>query len=126
MSDGTTVVRNMIAQALIGESITPFNAANAYIGVGDSTDAFDVADTDLQAPTNKVRQGMESTYPSRSTNVLTYRSLFATGAANFAWNEWGIFNAASGGSMMCRKVESLGTKTSAQSWELTIEVTVTV
>lgn len=67
---------------------------------------------------------MEAGYPQRATNVLTFRSLFASGEANFAWNEWGIFNAASAGTMMARKVESLGTKTSAQSWQMTATITI--
>jgi hypothetical protein len=67
---------------------------------------------------------MEATYPQRSGNVLTFRSLFATGEANFDWNEWGIFNAASAGVMMARKVESMGTKTSVQSFQLTLTITV--
>jgi len=117
--------RDIIAQMLIGESVTPFNAANAYIGVGDSSDPFDPLDTDLQAAVNKLRKAMEATYPQRSVNALTFRSLFGTGDANWAWNEWAVFNAAAAGTMLNRKVESLGTKTSAQSWQMTVTLTVT-
>ena len=121
----TEAGRNLIAADIIGESVTEFNNANAYIGVGDSTTAFAAAQTDLQAATNKLRVGMEATYPTRATNVLTFRSLFSTAQANFAWAEWGIFNASSAGTMLCRKVEALGTKTSAQSWQITTTITVT-
>lgn len=120
----TNALRDFIAQDVIGESVTEFNNANAHLGVGDSTTAFAAAQTDLQAATNKVRQAMEATYPTRAVNVLTFRSLFATGSANFAWAEWGVFNAAAAGTMMSRKVEALGTKTSAQSWQLTVDITV--
>lgn len=120
----TTAGRNHIAQVIIAEAVTGFNNANAYLGVGDSTTAFSAAHTDLQAATNKLRKAMDATYPQRSTNVLTFRSTFATGDANFAWEEVGVFNASSAGVMLSRKVESLGTKTSAQSWELTATVTV--
>jgi len=121
----TTAGRNHLAQALIGAGVTAFNAANAYIGVGDSTTAFDVAQTDLQAATNKLRKGMESTYPSGASNALAFRSLFGTSEANYAWAEWAVFNAASAGTMVSRKVEALGTKTSAQSWQITVTLTVT-
>lgn len=121
----TEAGRNLIAADIIGETVTEFNNANAYIGVGDSTTAFAAAQTDLQAATNKLRVGMEATYPTRATNVLTFRSLFSTAQANFAWAEWGIFNASSAGTMLCRKVEALGTKTSAQSWQITTTITVT-
>ena len=115
----------LAASAIIGDGgITVLNNANAYLGVGDSTTAFSAAHTDLQAATNKLRVGMDATYPQRSSNVLTLRSTFTTGQANYAWDEWGIFNASSGSTMFSRKVEALGTKTSAQSWVLTATVTV--
>lgn len=115
----------LAASAIIGDGgITVLNNANAYLGVGDSTTAFSAAHTDLQAASNKLRVGMDATYPQRSSNVLTLRSTFTTGQANYAWDEWGIFNASSGSTMFSRKVEALGTKTSAQSWVLTATVTV--
>lgn len=120
----TNAIRDYWAQVTIGEAVTAFNNANAYIGVGDSSAAFAAAQTDLQASTNKLRKAMEATYPQRSTNVLTFRSLFGTGDANWAWEEWGVFNASSGGTMLQRKVESLGTKTSAQSWQITATITI--
>lgn len=121
----TEAGRNLIAADIIGESVTEFNNANAHIGVGDSTTAFAATQTNLQAATNVLRKAMEASYPTRATNVLTFRSLFGTSEANFAWAEWGIFNASSAGTMLCRKVEALGTKTSAQSWQITTTITVT-
>ena len=106
----TNAIRDYWAQVTIGESVTAFSNANAYIGVGDSATAFAATQTDLQASTNKLRKAMEATYPQRSGNVLTFRSLFGTSDANWAWEEWGVFNASSGGVMMQRKVESLGTR----------------
>jgi hypothetical protein len=57
--------------------------------------------------------------------VLTFVASYATGDANIAWEEIGIFNASTGGTMLARKVESLGTKTSAQVWQLTVTATFT-
>lgn len=112
-------------QAGIGAAVTAFNNANAHIGVGDSSTAYAAGQTDLQAATNKLRKAMDATYPTGGANVITFRATFATGDANFAWNEWGIFNASSAGTMLSRKVESLGTKTSAQTWQFTTTLTVT-
>lgn len=120
----TDAGRNLIAQAILGEAVTAFDNSNAYIGVGDSNAAFAAGQTDLQAATNKLRKAMDATYPSRATNVITFRSTFATGDANWAWEEWGVFNGSAGGTMLNRKVESLGTKTSAQSWQMTVDITV--
>lgn len=110
-------------QRSIGEAVDPVDNANAHLGVGDDNTAFSAAQTDLQAATNKFRQAMEATYPQRSGLAVTLRSLFATGDANFVWAEWGVFNASAAGTMISRKVEALGTKTSAQSWQLTVELT---
>jgi hypothetical protein len=121
----TNAGRNHIAQTLIGEAVTAFNEANAHLGVGDSAAAFDATQTDLQAATNKLRKAVSAGYPTRAANVLTFRSLFGTSEANWVWAEWAAFNAAAAGVMLNRKVEALGTKTSAQSWQLTVELTVT-
>ena len=95
-----------------------------YLGVGDNSTAFAQGQTDLQAATNKLRKAMDATYPTRSSGTLTFRSTFATTDANFAWNEWGVFDASSSGTMYGRKQEALGTKTSAQTWQLTATITV--
>lgn len=109
---------------LIGGGGTPFNNANAYIGVGDSSTATTASMTDLQAATNKQRVGMDATYPSRSGQVMTWRSTFASGQANFAWNEIALFNASSGGTMLCRAAQTLGTKASGTVWVATYTITV--
>lgn len=74
-----------------------------------------------------MRKAMDATYPSGASNVITFRSTFATTDANWAWQEWGVFNNATNGSgtMLVRKVESLGTKTSAQTWQFTVTLTFT-
>lgn len=114
-----------MVQSTVAAASTPFNNANSYIGVGDSTTAFAAGQTDLVAATNKMRKAMDATYPSGASNVITFRSTFATGDANWAWQEWGVFNASSAGTMLSRKVESLGTKTSAQTWQFTVTLTFT-
>lgn len=119
----TNVGRNHLTGLAIGEALTAFSNANARLGVGDSNTVFAAAQTDLQAAANKFRKAMDATYPQRTTNVLTFRASFATGEANFAWEEVGIFNAAAAGEMLNRKVQSLGTKVSGV-WELTATITV--
>jgi hypothetical protein len=121
--------RDLIAAALIGAPINAdFDTSNSYIGVGDSTtNATPLTYTDLQASSNKFRKVSDGSFPQRSANVLTFKSTFATGDANFAWQEWGVFNHTSNSTtaMLNRKVESLGTKTSAQTWVATVTLTVT-
>lgn len=120
---GTNAYRNLVTAGAVAGTLTAYSNANAHLGVGDSASAFAATQTDLQAATNKLRRPMDATYPQVATNLLTARASFGTAEANFAWNEWGLFNAASGGTMMNRKVESLGTKTAAQAWQLTVTIT---
>jgi hypothetical protein len=121
----TNAGRDFMVASTVAAASTPFSNANSYIGVGDSTTAFAASQTDLIAATNKLRKAMDATYPQLATNVVTFRSTFATTDANFAWQEWGVFNASSAGTMLNRKVESLGTKTSAQTWQFTVTLTFT-
>ena len=117
-------------QRLISDAATKFDNAAAHIGVGDSATAAAASQTDLVAASNKLRKAQDATYPQHtdSTSVvgaqtITYKSTFATGDANWVWNEWGLFDAASAGRMLNRKVEALGTKTSAATWVLTVTIT---
>jgi hypothetical protein len=127
----TNAARNLMATALVsGAAISPaYNNANSYIGVGDSSTAYANTQTDLVAATNKLKKGMMATFPTDSgAGVLTFKSQFTTGEANFAWQEWGVFNGGAAfatGTMLNRRVESLGTKTSAQTWEITATLTFT-
>jgi hypothetical protein len=114
----TNAGTNIIANALEGVSYTAFNAANAYLGVGDNVTAFVKTQTDLQASTNKIRKGMDATFPTLAGNVMTFQATFGTSDANFDWNEWGLFNDPTSGIMLNRKAAFLGTKNSSQTWVL--------
>jgi hypothetical protein len=118
--------RDVIASLLTGASSIHFDNANAKIGVGDSTKTFSATQTDLQADTNKFRKGMDASYPTTKANVLTFKSTYGPSEANFAWNEWGVFNAASGGAMLNRVVEYNGTKLSGQTWVFQVSLTVSI
>lgn len=119
----TDAGRNHIAADLVGEAVTEFSNAGARLGVGDSNAAFAKAQTDLQAAVNKVRKAMDLTFPTRAVNVLTFRATFGLAEANFAWEEWGLFNAAAAGTMLNRRVASMGTKPGTETWEMTVTCT---
>jgi len=112
-----------------GQTLTYFNNGNAHIGVGDSSTAAAASQTDLQAATNKTRIAMDATYPQHTDGTtagaltITFRMTAGSGVANFAWNEWGIFNASSGGRMLNRKVFTGGTKASGAVWVFTVTLT---
>lgn len=123
-------------QCLIGngtgtaaQTLTFFNNGNAHIGVGDSTTAAAATQTDLQAASNKLRKAMDATYPTHTDGTtsgaatITFRATFGSSDANFAWQEWAVFNGSSGGRMLNRKVESWGTKVAGSSWTFTVTIT---
>lgn len=108
-------------QRLIGTSVTAFDNANAYIGVGTSIQVATPDQTDLIG--TSFRQGMEVGYPDNSEgDVLVFQSKFGANDANFTWNEWGIFNASTDGIMLNRKVVPMGTKESPEEWTLTVRI----
>ena len=117
----TTAAINFLTLATVGQ-VTPFNATNAHLGVGDGSTVFTAAQTDLQGA-NKLRKALDSGYPVTAPPKITFKATFAPGEANFAWNEWGIFNASNGGVMLNRVVESNGTKQNNQTWVLEVDIT---
>lgn len=119
-----------IWERLKGTGVTAFDNSNAYLGVGDSTTAVASDQTDLQASTNKFRKAMEATFPTHTDGTslqshaqMVYKSSYSTAQANFAWNEWALFNASTSGRMLNRRVFSGGTKTSSDTWTLTVTFT---
>ncbi len=115
---------NHLARALVGQGAF-FNAANAHIGVGNGNGTFAASQTDLLG-TNKVRKTMDIGYPVVNGQTVKFRSTFAPNEANFAWTEWGVFNAETGGTMLNRVVESNGTKQNNQTWVLEVDITFAV
>lgn len=103
---------------------------SARIGVGDSSTAEAVGQTDLQAASNKYWKVMDATYPQTSAGQVTLKSSFATGDANYTWAEWavdiGTPTVTSGSTvnacMLNRKVAALGTKATG-TWALTVTIT---
>ena len=105
------------------------------LGVGDSSTAATIADTDLAAAagsTHRYFMTMDATYPQTSAGVMTFKATFASADGNFAWNEWcvdiGTPTVAAGttvnGCMVNRKVASLGTKASGAVWAFTATITI--
>ncbi|EGW55170.1 hypothetical protein [Candidatus Endoriftia persephonae] len=112
----------LLEDLMIGAGGTSWDNANARLGVGDSNAAEAATQTDLQG-TNKTYKAMEATYPQRSGQTLTWRSVFADAEGNHAWAEVSLSNAADGtGVNLNRKVQDLGTKATG-TWTLELQIT---
>jgi hypothetical protein len=116
-------------------SPTNYSNANARIGVGDSSTAFALTQTDLQAAagnTHRQFEPMAASYPTVVNGVYTFQAVFGTGVGNFTagWQEWCFDSGGGGGAgttvsgMLNRAVVNLGTKTSAATWTATATLTV--
>ncbi|WP_028924191.1 hypothetical protein [Pseudonocardia acaciae] len=124
---------SLLWECALGNTTVPYlSPANAAIGVGDGTAAESATQNDLTGA-NKLRKGMAASFPAHTdgltvtANAISFRSTFATGDANWAWQEAGVFNTATlgAGRMLNRKVAAMGTKTAASSWQITFDITIT-
>jgi hypothetical protein len=83
----------------------------------------------LQGSAKKIK-AISGGFPTHTTGStastaakIIYKSTFTSTEANFAWNEWGLFNRAATGAvqrMLNRKAGALLTKTSAATASLTV------
>jgi hypothetical protein len=130
----TTNGLGRLANLLIGSGQAA-SATAARIGVGDGSGTAAAGDVDLSASSGSAHrwfQVMDSTYPSVSGAVATFKATFAAGDGNFAWNEWcidiGTPTVASANTVNALMLNhktgaSLGTKTSGISWVATATIT---
>lgn len=116
---------NELWALVAGTGATKFDNGNAYLGVGDSSAAADATQTGLQASTNKLYKGMDTSYPTYgSSQIATWRATFGGSDANFAWNEITVANGnADAAKNLNRKVQSMGTKASGTSWVASLQIT---
>jgi len=93
-----------------------------HMSVGTSGGTPGAGNTDLGAIAGS-RLGLTGSTPTDSGAVVTYTCTFSAGVSTAALVEAGIFNAVSGGTMLCRTVYDVINKLSADSlaisWTLT-------
>jgi|TARA_R110002012_G_scaffold260888_1_gene442645 hypothetical protein len=95
-------------------------AAMTHMAVGTGTTTAAASQTALV--TENDRNTLTST--TVTANAIAYVCTWAAGDATAALTEAGIFNASSGGDMLCRTVFSVVNKASADSMTITWTVTV--
>jgi hypothetical protein len=115
---------NVLWTILCSASGTKFDNSNAYLGVGDSNTAESASQTGLQG-TNKTYKAMDGGYPTYGTSQkATWRASYGSAEGNHAWNEFTVANGNSDAAdNLNRKVSAQGTKTAGQTWQLTLEIT---
>lgn len=120
LNEGLQAIIDMICGLA---TVTPWNSANARIGVGDSSTPEDPSQTGLLG-TNKYWKGMDSGYPTRDGQTAIWRATFGPDEANFAWREFTVVNAPNDtGINLNRKVADKGTKAQGETWTLELRIT---
>lgn len=108
-----------------GSVVYPYSNANARLGVGNSSAEENEAHNGLQGTSTEYGP-MDTSYPTVTGTVATYRTTFEANEANFDWKEFALRNTVSAnGQNMFRKVSNQGTKAEGQLWELTVAVDLT-
>lgn len=111
-----TAGKNFVASRMKDTS----KAAMTHMAVGTGTTAAAAANTTLVSETD--RNALTST--TVTNNEIAYVATWAAGDATAALTEAGIFNASSGGDMLCRTVFSVVNKGASDSMTITWTVTV--
>jgi len=144
----TTAGLQRITNLIIGSGAAAFTSTQSVIGVGDrggtASNTAAITDTDLTAAASTSNRYLQATdsAPTAVNGVLTAISTFATGNANFAWNEWcwvistgtitpggvaidSTHPGSTGNQILNHKTpaSSLGTKASGATWVFTTTVT---
>lgn len=112
-------------------SVTSAFSSKAAIALGQSSATSTASQTNLQG--TNARVVMDSGFPTHTSGTSTsarsasFRATFSSAKANFAVKEFGLFNTTSTSAgafrMLNRKQQSLGTKTSAATWQVTLVLT---
>jgi len=123
----------LLMNGLAGSAITKFSSTVGRIGGGISATANAYTFTDMQAATGAANRQWElvsSTPTVGATHItgLIFAATFPTTDGNFAWAEFAVDQGTAGGTgaavatCLLRGTASPGTKTSAQTWNVTVTI----
>jgi hypothetical protein len=113
-----TAGKNHIAAKIAATTNSPVAMTHMAIGTGSTSPG--ASDTALGTQTGRVSLSGSVV----STNTITYTATFPAGTGDGAITEAGVFNASSGGTMLCRTTFPVVTKQSGDTIAITWVVTV--
>jgi hypothetical protein len=134
----TTAGLQRVTSLITSNTPKPFSNTYGMAGVGDSSAAFAVGQTTLQGTSFYV--GLNASMPVQPTvaGAISATADFSGTQANYIWNEWcwaiatttpvanaTFATATTGGVMLNRAIQNLGTKASGAVWTLSAQVTIT-
>ena len=111
-----TVGKNFVASRVVGVA----SNVMSHMAIGSGATAAAVGDTALQTELGRVPLGSGTA----TTNVVTYSATFPAGTGTGSITESGILNASSAGTLLCRTVFGVVTKSATDAlsinWNITI------
>ncbi len=113
-----TTGKNYIASKMVATTNSPVSMTHMAIGTGTASPAD--GDTALGTQTGRVLLSGNSV----TNNSITYTATFPAGTGTGAITEAGIFNAGTGGTMLCRTTFPVVNKASGDTIAVTWVVTV--
>jgi hypothetical protein len=111
-----TAGKNFIASRMVGTA----SAVMSHMGIGTGTGTPGASDTTLGTQTGRVSLSSSTA----TANSVTYTATFPAGTGDGAITEAGIFNASSGGTMLCRTTFPVVNKQAGDTIAITWVVTV--
>lgn len=120
------VTKNMVVTAgkvlIASRLVDAIDIVPGYMWLGTSNTAESTGQTNLLLPVSGGRLALSGT--SRTANIITYTATFDAGVATGFLVEAGIFNANTGGTMLCRTVFDQVSKNADDiltiNWNITI------
>lgn len=111
-----TAGKNYIASRMVGTA----SAVMSHMAIGTGVGTPGASDTTLGTQTGRVSLSSSTA----SANSVTYTATFPAGTGDGAITEAGIFNASSGGTMLCRTTFPVVNKQAGDTIAITWVVTV--
>jgi hypothetical protein len=111
-----TLGKNFVASRMVGVA----SNVMSHMAIGSGVTAAAIGDTALQTELGRVSLGSSTA----TTNVASYTATFPAGTGTGSITEAGILNASSAGTLLCRTVFGVVTKSATDalsiSWNITI------
>lgn len=121
LNEGLQLLIGLIA-GTTGDTGSLWDAAHAYLGVGEDDTAAVATQTGLQG-SSKTYKAMDSPFPTRTNQTCTWQATFGSTDALNSWQEFTVVNASTDtGKNLNRVCADKGTKSSGETWVLQLSI----
>ena len=119
LNEGIIINWELLREA---NAVDYFTNALARTGVGNSTTVAAATDTGLIGGSTAF-VAMEATFPTLVSQTINFKGSYASGVAEFAWEEFTVDNGSTPDDNLQRLVTPKGTKSTGETWTAEIQIT---